>query len=434
MSCNGCTDCNDCNDCAEECGCAVEITSLSCVRHDGNDMPCLEVVTGDTLEAILQKIENKICDGTSGSVVDGIDGIDGQGIDHAAFLPNEPGDVAGGVGQTDTYTIWGDAAETINLGTFSVYNGANGIGVDHSSFTSTDGVVPTAGESGQTDTYTVWADALETVPLGTFIVKNGGGSSDVYDSGWHTIPDYVQANNFGLAEFSNGWEHPKVRVVGKTVFLEGFLMIPLATTGEGSILIDDVATYSSTQRTRTKPYSGAYGGYASTGQYQLKTVSPILPNAITPTAKHLVSSFEITYRPILDAKNSHSTALNTIFKDTYLNTDGTFQLTTMAVTEAEAPGLIGPRWSSPLHILISKTSTRGEASGYMPDYSGHKTQYDATVDQRNSPISSSIYPTDFDGNIASYLGGFRIRLTTSYPLGENVTQTEIAAAISLIQN
>lgn len=35
------------------------------------------------------------------------------------------GDI-GSAGETDTYTIWGDDAETLNLGYFSVYNGANG--------------------------------------------------------------------------------------------------------------------------------------------------------------------------------------------------------------------------------------------------------------------------------------------------------------------
>lgn len=59
--------------------------------------------------------------------IDGVDGVDGQGIDHVSFtsttagsgLPNENG-------ETDTYTQWGDAGETIVVGTFTVYNGADG--------------------------------------------------------------------------------------------------------------------------------------------------------------------------------------------------------------------------------------------------------------------------------------------------------------------
>jgi hypothetical protein len=56
---------------------------------------------------------------------DGQDGQDGQGIDHVSFT-SSTGTGQGEAGETDTYTIWGDAGETINLGTFEIYNGANG--------------------------------------------------------------------------------------------------------------------------------------------------------------------------------------------------------------------------------------------------------------------------------------------------------------------
>ena len=62
------------------------------------------------------------------TVCNGADGAPGQSIDHTSFTsatgspsttPNKPG-------ETDTYTVWGDVGETINLGTFDVYNGDNG--------------------------------------------------------------------------------------------------------------------------------------------------------------------------------------------------------------------------------------------------------------------------------------------------------------------
>ena len=86
-------------------------------------------------------------------------GAAGQSIHHSEFtsttavsgLPNEPG-------ETDTYTVWGDAGETINLGTFTVYNGDDGVDGD-------DGTgVPPGGTAGQvlvknsdTDFDTIWA-------------------------------------------------------------------------------------------------------------------------------------------------------------------------------------------------------------------------------------------------------------------------------------
>lgn len=48
----------------------------------------------------------------------GTPGADGQGIDHISLTNT--------AGNTRTYTIWGDAEETLNLGTFTVTDGQNG--------------------------------------------------------------------------------------------------------------------------------------------------------------------------------------------------------------------------------------------------------------------------------------------------------------------
>ena len=47
----------------------------------------------------------------------GVNGIDGQDIDHVSLTS-----WTSAPGTTDTYTVWGDAGETINLWTFTVYN------------------------------------------------------------------------------------------------------------------------------------------------------------------------------------------------------------------------------------------------------------------------------------------------------------------------
>ena len=56
-------------------------------------------------------------------VTNGLDGTNGVDVDH---ISKTSGTGAGGT--TDVYTVWGDIGETINLGTFNVYNGANGSG------------------------------------------------------------------------------------------------------------------------------------------------------------------------------------------------------------------------------------------------------------------------------------------------------------------
>ena len=91
-------------------------------------------------------------------------GAAGQSIHHTSFtsttaisgFPNEPG-------ETDTYTVWGDEEETINLGTFTVYNGDDG----EDGTNGTNGVgVPPGGATGQA------------------LVK---ASDDDYDTEWATI-------------------------------------------------------------------------------------------------------------------------------------------------------------------------------------------------------------------------------------------------------
>ena len=55
--------------------------------------------------------------------VDGVVGSDGVSIDHISKVSG-----TGEAGTTDTYTVWGDAEETLDLGTFVLYNGADGTG------------------------------------------------------------------------------------------------------------------------------------------------------------------------------------------------------------------------------------------------------------------------------------------------------------------
>jgi hypothetical protein len=55
--------------------------------------------------------------------LNGTNGVDGQDINHVSKTAG-----TSAPGTTDTYTVWGDLGETINLGTFTVYNGVNGGG------------------------------------------------------------------------------------------------------------------------------------------------------------------------------------------------------------------------------------------------------------------------------------------------------------------
>lgn len=136
--------CNRCN--RTSCRC-----STTPLRYTGPDIDCVGVLQNDTFETVVRKLTDYVCDisfedgvgianilfnegdctitivMTNGVTynTESLCGEDGQGIDHTSFTSSTGGGVVGEPGETDTYTVWGDVGETINLGTFEVYNGTN---------------------------------------------------------------------------------------------------------------------------------------------------------------------------------------------------------------------------------------------------------------------------------------------------------------------
>jgi hypothetical protein len=131
-------------DCSGGCNCTCT------TRYTGPEIECLGVSEGDSFETVISTIAQYVCniqvdDGvgiedisydpdtgivtvttTDGTIYQTGD-LRGEGVDHVSFTSSTGGGGAGQPGQTDTYTVWGDLSETINLGTFLVYNGIDGI-------------------------------------------------------------------------------------------------------------------------------------------------------------------------------------------------------------------------------------------------------------------------------------------------------------------
>ena len=70
------------------------------------------------------------------TVTNGVDGVDGTDVDHISQTSG-----TGASGTVDTYTVWRDVSETINLGTFNVYNGTDGAGIVNSVAAGTNLIV-----------------------------------------------------------------------------------------------------------------------------------------------------------------------------------------------------------------------------------------------------------------------------------------------------
>jgi hypothetical protein len=172
-------------------------------------------------------------------------GPEGRGIDGIAWTSNSEGDPQGTPGSTDTYTITYSDATT---STYTVGNGDNGQGVDHTAFDSTTNPGGTPGAAGYTDTYTVWGDVAETIDLGSFIVYNGedgggGGGGccpsvitiDIESPQTTNIPlspgtSYLYINKYDLTSYSN------------------FVLPSGANLGDSVEIIDDKANLPSQTR------------------------------------------------------------------------------------------------------------------------------------------------------------------------------------------
>ena len=153
----------------------------------------------------------------------------GVGIDYIAWASNSEGQPQGTPGTTDFYTIYYTDESTATYEVANGYNGANGQGIDHVAFSSTDNPGGTPGAAGYTDTYTAWGDVAETIDLGSFIVYNGadgeGGdccpSTNIVDNTDAatiniTTLNAVFINEYDLTSYSN-FVLPATAAVGEYV-------------------------------------------------------------------------------------------------------------------------------------------------------------------------------------------------------------------------
>ena len=101
-------------------------------------------------------------------------------------------------------------------------------------------------------------------------------------------------------------------------------MIPLSNGSRGgAYLLDDVSKYPNDYRTDIHVYTGTSGGFDLTSLGVMRQHSPMVPQALTPSETHIVSTFEMSYRPINDLGGKYEINLSSIFPTTSINTDGT---------------------------------------------------------------------------------------------------------------
>jgi hypothetical protein len=597
-----CTSCcsNDCNNCCEVtdpcqeqgCGCDLYVPA-ACVRITGNPLECLEISTGQTLEEALESINNIVCDlsssedgedgdsayqiwlnlgnsGTEQDFIDSLMGDDGQGVDHVSFTSSTGGGGAGVAGETDTYTVWGDVGETINLGTFVVYNGVDGtIGNDGEfggwsgewiydvstvpgsilatelrfnslTLSSVTEIYINETNADSTD-YSAFLDSFSNTVLGTdhyglvrvwkrfdsntffygevtltqdnggyrtinvthiqsngtftdtdnlvvSFTPNGVAGQPQLDTGWKDMNAWTMLQGYGFPNYSSG-SLPRIRVIGREVFISGNITLPLAD--DLNNLITDVLNYkNATNSLHVKLWIDPEGGFdvTSFGPGGLVSQSPILPPDLWPTTEHRIENYQMASRAITSTgTETRGLLLTTLFSSVRILTDG--RLYSSTIIDADDGASSSFRHNSHHHFLVSQHTANDPVFEADGTRNAHHNSFDIVSDDNSGGTSAlitgvtykiksftpgddfttvgaaanatgeifiatgtsptwqnpgstllykietdiiestaSTYPATIDAEQETDVGGFFFNLSTSFPIDETLTDAQVLAA------
>ena len=274
---------------------------------------------------------------------------------------------------------------------------------------------------------TVGAAGVTTIGVGRVteaMLADGVG----YDSGWKTINNYTGGQGFGLPNFTTG-AHPLIRVIGRQVFIEGEIVLPLDDGGGG--LIPASTFYKSVYRADVELHAGVDDGYtiftgADYGAF--RSNRPMLPANLRPSQAHRINSNGLIFRAVGDTGGTRSLVLTSALTVARIETDGDLLFSTKANLNDSAQGA-----GSAISNSLFRTVTTNVASGeFAVDYSGYKNSFTGATDNRVSSASIYTYPATFDGENSLHLGGFPIDITTSYLIDESIPLDDIIAAFDSI--
>ena len=282
---------------------------------------------------------------------------------------------------------------------------------------------------GVVSTYNVTTGAIEIINIdlkrgsGTHATWNvnstGENSFNVYDSGWKVMNAHNGTFGFAAVE---GWTNPSIRVIGKTVFITGKVLIPLSTNASsGTLLRTPWSSYQNPFNVDTETYAATTGGYDINDNGSILSHSSILPTALMPTQAIIAGRNVFAQRNILDTGNTHVIVLNTIFNEVQFLTNGKLFI----VSQYDLNDSIGtPIVNFPAQQLI----TVADMGAIVPSYSTYKQQIGGFAVTN----SGKTYPAIINGMDVRKWGGYFFHLNISYPISSSVTEQQIKAAFDSI--
>jgi hypothetical protein len=276
-----------------------------------------------------------------------------------------------------------------------------------------------------------------------------GQNTDMYDSGWKIINHHN--GSFGVAPilgtlYSRAAPRPSIRVVNRTVFISGSLLIPLSLDGNGGTLLDNYGDSYTVGSLHKRVYEGINGGYVITGGASptefgsMVSKSRVIPYNLRPGKTHNLSSYTFITRALSplaspggSLNNSRSINLTAFLGIAGMTNDGKLVFQTHTdFDDSAAPS--GPVNNSPLHSLISRVDKDSQVGTYdnTEALGGSHVWSTAYPEVGTVAAGTLAYPITFNGDLVSELGGFIVNLEGSYPVDESLTAQEIKDAFDSI--
>ena len=275
-------------------------------------------------------------------------------------------------------------------------------------------------------TETLFAGSEDFVPVsefqdipGVYINKKITADRIVYDSGWKILPVYN--GSYGLANTGNPAYRPSIRVVGREVFINGFLVLPM-DDGSGGL---DTGGASYPNQQRATLYLGTSGGWNQVPQKQMETRSPIVPTALRPTVTSYIDinvNCERTINPVTGSR----VRLSSFLPNIYIRSNG--NLAFNSVDSSERNGITTTQYQKTLHYR--KFVSRFTSGDRIELYDNYQTSYDntGTTLKETNNASASVWSFSCNANEGQDLGGFVISVKGSWQLDNNTTIEQIKSA------
>jgi hypothetical protein len=266
-----------------------------------------------------------------------------------------------------------------------------------------------------------------------------GPDATIYDSGWKELKDHNGV--FGLAPVGGG-PKPCIRIIRNKLYLSGSFLIPLSSDG-GSTLYNNYPSYlvDNAGANFIQAYTGTDGGFNVVSKDYIISNTPIIPEDLCPD---LESGHMLQYNGFVErginpqGLPGTSITLTAPFGRIEITTEG--KIVCKSIRSSTNGGDV---LNSKYHKFIANMSA-GETSGTYdkreitanPSEHVWKTSFPAVL-ATNSAIagptpSTYTYPSKFNGDDISKLGGFELNIQGEYPIDATKTQQQIIDAFNSI--